>query len=140
MTRFLFVYGTLRKGTDTYFAEQLRCRAVLIGPAYLRAQLFLVEDYPGVIDSSHPKHRVVGEVYALPQGEQGTDLLSLIDQYEECGANDPLPTEYVRVERPVDLLSGETIIAYVYLYNCSTAQLMLIKTGDFLNMNDEQKK
>ena len=139
MTQCLFVYGTLRQGAETYFSAQLRRRAVSIGLAYLRAQLFLIEDYPGAVDSNNQNHRVLGEVYTLPQGEDRTDLLRFIDQYEECGPNDPPPTEYIRVERPVELLSGEMIIAYVYLYNCSIEQLTLIEDGDFLSIKDGQK-
>ena len=138
MNKYLFVYGTLRESIQNHYANQLRSLARSVGLAYFQGLLFLVEDYPGVIDSDQPKHRVLGEIYSLPLGKQCSELLSILDQYEECGPNDSAPTEYIRVERPVKLLNGEILTAYVYLYNHSTNQLTLIKSGDYLDMKTEQ--
>ena len=138
MNKYLFVYGSLRGSIKNHYAGQLRSLASSVGLAYLQGLLFLIEDYPGVIDSSQSSHQVVGEVYALPLGTQCEELLSFLDHYEECGPDHPAPTEYVRVERLVKLLSGEILTAYVYLYNDSTDQLKLIESGDYLDVEAKQ--
>ena len=138
MNKYLFVYGTLRESIQNHYANQLRSLARPVGLAYFQGLLFLVEDYPGLIDSDQAKHRVLGEVYSLPSGKQCCELLSLLNQYEECGPSDSAPTEYVRVERSIKLLNGEILTAYIYLYNHSTDELTLIESGDYLDWKAEQ--
>ena len=127
----LFVYGTLRARAETWFADQLSLTATPVGLGYLRAQLFLVDYYPGVVDSDDPHHRVLGEVYTLPNGARGAELLTVLDQYEGYDPDDQVSSEYVRVIRPIELSSGEILTAWVYLFNRSTDHLTLIASGDF---------
>ena len=127
----LFVYGTLRARAETWFADQLSLTATPVGLGHLRAQLFLVDYYPGVVDSDDLHHRVLGEVYTLPNGARGAELLTVLDQYEGYDPDDQVSSEYVRETRSIELLGGETLTAWVYLFNRPTDHLPLITSGDF---------
>src|SRR5437870_1536385 len=95
---FLFVYGTLRRRQKNEVSRLLRKHAHFVGRGDLRGRLFLVKgfpgaDFPGAVDSSSSEDRVRGEVYELNDGQA---LLEKLDEYEECGPNDPKPTLYRR--------------------------------------------
>ncbi len=78
-------------------------------------------------------------VYGQRYGLRDPDLvLSQLDAYEECGENFPEPTEYVRRKQPVRLNSGETIQAWVYIYNRPTVRLEPIPSGDFLKLRNRK--
>jgi gamma-glutamylcyclotransferase (GGCT)/AIG2-like uncharacterized protein YtfP len=129
MNQLLFVYGTLRRAATHHQHANLLQHASFVAPASYQAKLYLVGDYPGAVPSSHAADQVVGEVFRL---HNAVATLAAADQYEGCGRGFAAPTEYLRVIQPVTLATGETVSAWVYVYNHSTAGLARILSGDFL--------
>jgi len=125
----LFVYGTLRREADTKWSRFLGSVSRFAGNARARGRLFQVKDYPGMVASIQDDEWVVGEVYLM--NEPSTLLLTL-DDYEECGPNNPTPHEYVRQVIEVVLDDGAKLPAWAYLYQMSTADKVRIWTGDYL--------
>lgn len=125
---YLFVYGTLRRGSDNDMYRLLAAQAHLLAPGWFNGQLYRVNWYPCAIPSTLPQERVYGEVYVLSDPDT---LLPQLDDYEECSERYPEPREYRREQRPVTLAGGEVIAAWIYLYNREVAGLQRIASGDF---------
>ncbi len=128
---YLFVYGTLRKDSNTAIHQLLAQYADCIGTASYQGRLYQVAHYPGAVPSEKPDHQTKGEVYALLEPGQ---ILPKLDEYEECGPDFAEPTEYIRKKKEVVLSSGQTLMAWIYIYNRSTDNLPEIISGDFLTI------
>ncbi|MCX4188799.1 gamma-glutamylcyclotransferase family protein [Methylophaga sp. OBS3] len=127
MSDYLFIYGTLRH----YLIQdmQLHQDTEFIGEASMRGRLYLLDGYPGAVDSVDFADNVVGELYRIRRQQA---LFSTLDDYEECSEKFPQPHEYRRELRPVSLADGRQIVAWVYLYNWDIRGLPQIVSGDFL--------
>jgi gamma-glutamylcyclotransferase (GGCT)/AIG2-like uncharacterized protein YtfP len=124
---YLFVYGTLRRDSDSGMYSLLARYGQFVDDATYQGKLYMVDYYPGLVPSDNPHDIVHGEVYKLSCPDI---VLSRLDDYEECGPNFCKPTEYVRRKENVKTKSGEVITAWVYIYNCPTEGLQLIQSGD----------
>lgn len=133
MQSFLFVYGTLRSGAKHLMHQVLIKHSRFIGMAHFQGRLYRVTHYPAVVASANPDEKVLGEVYQLLQPEQ---TLPELDRYEECGTDFPEPQEYRREQQPVRLENGDSVMAWVYLYNRDTEMLTSIPSGDFLSKSN----
>ncbi len=125
----LFVYGSLRENFDNEFARQLRKSGRLLGRAKVRGRLYQISDYPGLVLSDVDTEWVQGEVYTLTDPKV---TYRVLDEYEGCGSNDPLPHEFERTVEPILLESGEWIRASIYIYTCDINHKQQISTGNFL--------
>ena len=131
---YLFVYGTLRKDANTAMHRLLAQYADYIGTASYQGRLYKVAHYPGVVPSENPVHQTKGEVYALRELKQ---ILPKLDEYEECGPGFAEPTEYIREKQEVVLSNGQTLIAWIYIYQRPTDHLSEITSGDFLSTTEQ---
>ena len=130
MPDYLFVYGTLRQNAKHPMHQQLVKHARFVAMAQYRARLYQVSYYPGAVPSNDVANQVVGELYQLQQPDI---ILPLLDQYEECGDGFAAPQEYRRELQQVTLESGESVSAWVYIYNRDVSALTQIPSGDFLS-------
>ena len=130
MADFLFVYGTLRRACAHPMHAVLAADSRYVGIAHYQGKLYRVSHYPGVVPSDNPAQQVVGEVYQLLKPAQ---TLARLDRYEECSAEFPSPQEYRREVQVVALENGDSVSAWVYVYNRYTLGLMQIQSGDFLS-------
>ncbi|WP_166839092.1 gamma-glutamylcyclotransferase family protein [Rheinheimera pleomorphica] len=135
MSDYLFVYGTLRQNANHPMHQQLVTHAKFVAMARYQARLYQLSYYPGAVPSSNTADQVVGELYQLLQPEL---LLPQLDQYEECGDGFAKPQEYRRELQQVTLDSGDSVSAWVYLYNRDTSALTQIPCGDFLTTINQQ--
>jgi gamma-glutamylcyclotransferase (GGCT)/AIG2-like uncharacterized protein YtfP len=122
MTSHLFVYGTLMNGGVNH--HLLARYAELIGPGRMRGRLFLVDYYPGLVDSDDPAETVAGEVWRLTE----PDILRELDDFEGCTEAPPL---FFRVSRTVALDGGQSLDAWVYLYARPISGQQPIPSGDW---------
>ena len=129
---YLFVYGTLRRACQQPLFKVLDNHAEFVAEATFQGILYLLDNYPGVIESTEPSDIVYGEVYYLNDVNR---LLSTLDEYEECSLAFPTPTEYQRCKRLVKLNNQQIIEAWIYLYNRPIGNLPRIKSGDFLDLS-----
>lgn len=124
LDEYIFVYGTLKRAAHSEMHLFLTKHAEFVDDAGYCGKLFKVGDYPGAVPSDDPNNHVYGEVYLIRHPDK---LFQRLDQYEECGKEFPEPNEYVRRKQTVCLGSGETVKAWLYLYNRSTQGLQLIE-------------
>jgi gamma-glutamylcyclotransferase (GGCT)/AIG2-like uncharacterized protein YtfP len=75
----LFVYGTLRRGSDNKFARLLAERARFVGTARVQGQLFDFGQYPGARRADQASETVLGEIFYL---EDPGAILAALDAYE----------------------------------------------------------
>ncbi|WP_333873237.1 gamma-glutamylcyclotransferase family protein [Methylobacter sp.] len=120
---YIFVYGTLRRDTNSEMHHLLAKHAEFVNDASYCGKLYQIDCYPGAVPSDDPKDAVRGEVYLLHQADV---VLPLLDQYEECGLAFPEPNEYSRQKQSVSLKDGRLVTAWVYVYNYPTEGLELI--------------
>ncbi|KUM54267.1 gamma-glutamylcyclotransferase family protein [Rheinheimera sp. EpRS3] len=129
MQHYLFVYGTLRQNANHPMHQLLAEHSCFGAMARYQARLYQVDYYPGAVPSNNSADQVVGELYQLIQPEL---LLPALDNYEECSPQFAQPHEYRREQQSVMLENGNSVVAWVYVYNRSTKGLTLIQSGDFL--------
>jgi len=100
---YLFVYGTLRRGSGNRHARLLESAARFLGGARTAGRLYSFGRHPGAVPSEVPGEWIRGEVFLL---KNPTQTLPALDRYE--GA------KYERVEALVELPSGKQINGWVY--------------------------
>jgi gamma-glutamylcyclotransferase (GGCT)/AIG2-like uncharacterized protein YtfP len=130
MQHYLFVYGTLRQNANHPMHQLLAEHSCFVAMARYQARLYQVDYYPGAVPSNNSADQVLGELYQLQQPEL---LLPALDNYEECSPQFAQPHEYRREQQNITLENGDSVVAWVYVYNRSTDGLALIQSGDFLN-------
>jgi len=116
----LFVYGTLRRGSNNEFSRLLSAQAQFLGDGQIRGRLYKITWHPGAIPSDDPTDWVRGEVFRL---EDTSQFLSTLDAYEGPG--------FERVEVTAHLDSGEQLQAWIYWYKGE--QGTRIESGDWLD-------
>lgn len=121
MSRFLFVYGTLRRNQGNPFAAHLERWGAWLGAARLRGRLYALAHYPGVVACPMASGSVQGEVYRLPPRDQ---LLRFLDRYEG--------PEFQRRQAPVRLAAGAIVRAWYYAYTGPVTAAQRIPEGDYL--------
>ncbi len=126
----IFLYGTLRRDARHPMHHHVARMARFIGMGHVPGKLLDLGPYPGAVPDPSGRSRVLGEVYEnLP----GQPLLPLLDRYEGCTPLDAMPHEFERRSVWIDLLSGERLRAWIYLYAGPLAHARRIPSGDYLS-------
>ena len=101
----LFVYGTLRRGSNNPHARALESQAVWLGRAAVRAEVRQVSWFSGLKlgGPDEAVSSVEGEVWDVPDL-----LLEELDEYE--GA------QFLRIEANVTMESGAIADCWIYTY------------------------
>ena len=118
----IFVYGTLREGSNHPMARRLSARARHVGKARAFGRLYDMGWYPAALFDDNESTRIIGDVFAMPPGGR---LLSEIDAYEY---GDP---SYTRFPRNVSLIGGGEVLAWAYGVS-EPPNSRVIPGGDFL--------
>jgi gamma-glutamylcyclotransferase (GGCT)/AIG2-like uncharacterized protein YtfP len=116
----LFVYGTLRRGSNNEPARLLQGQARFIGNARMQGRLYGLGRYPGAVPASKQGEWVRGEVYQM---DDSAGLLAALDEYEG--------SSFERAISSVQTEEGRTMECWVYLYVGKTPG-RLIGSGDWL--------
>jgi gamma-glutamylcyclotransferase (GGCT)/AIG2-like uncharacterized protein YtfP len=117
----IFVYGSLMKGMALSPNMAGTC---FLGKASISAELYLIEDYPGIIPGNNI---VLGELYEVP-----LSVLYQLDKIEEFDPNNPSNSLFIRKEIEATTIPGnKKTISFVYYYNKSTHNKPIITTGDY---------
>jgi gamma-glutamylcyclotransferase (GGCT)/AIG2-like uncharacterized protein YtfP len=116
LPEYLFVYGTLRRGSDNKFALLLADRARYVGAARVPGLLYDFGRYPGAVKIDQVDHWIQGEVHRFDDPR----LMPLLDEYEG--------TEF---QRAIVSVTG-ILECWIYWYvGAETGRL--IPSGDWLN-------
>lgn len=75
----LFVYGTLRRGSNNKFARLLAEKAQFVGTARVPGRLYDFGRYPGAKRAEDPGESIVGEIFRL---DDPGAILPALDEYE----------------------------------------------------------
>lgn len=126
---YLFVYGTLRRGTQIGRKLLPQHLTEFVGNGLYQGKLFELGGYPGAVPSDAPDDRIRGEVYLLHEPQA---ILKRLDEYEGCSPQQPEPHEYKRVKAEILLKDGGSVSAWVYLFNRPTAKYKRIVSGDYI--------
>lgn len=70
-----------------------------------------------------------GDVYRLNDPDR---ILPILDAYEGCNPNEPLPHEFERATVLVRMEDGTSISTTAYLYCANVTGLRMISSGEFL--------
>ena len=116
----LFVYGTLRRGSNNEPARLLQGQARFTGHARMAGRLYGLGRYPGAVPAINKDEFVRGEVYQVDDPDR---LLETLDEYE--GA------DFERAIASVQLDDGGKVECWVYLY-VARKPGRLIESGDWL--------
>lgn len=119
----IFVYGTLRVGSDHPMAERLQSWATHVGMGRVPGRLYDMGWYPAALFDENETRNIVGDVFAF--GSDGR-LLAELDAYE---AGDP---NYTRSPLLVRLFNGDELAAWAYSVH-NPPYTRLIPGGDFIS-------
>lgn len=122
----LFVYGTLRRGSDHGNAARLAGESEWLGTASLTGTLYRVSWHPALVLKG--SGTVTGDLVRL---HDRAASLPWLDAFEGCGPDDPLPHDYRREVVTVMTEDGAAD-AMVYVWNLPVAGLERIASGDWL--------
>ena len=110
---YLFVYGTLRLNAGNEVAQFLHRNASFVGVGKMPGELFDLGAYPGAKYVENAPTWVAGDVFKM---HDANAVLRVLDEYEGICPDCPLPHEYIRVQKPIQM-GGAEQICWVYLYN-----------------------
>ena len=126
--QYLFVYGTLRRKARNKVSALLKKNATFMGLGTAKGRLYDLGEYPAAVPDQ--RKRIVGELYSLENGKN-TEILALLDEYEEYNASNPEQSLYIRKKTQVKLDGQEGLNAWIYWYNKPIDAQRLIPTGDY---------
>jgi len=125
-TNLLFVYGTLMKGLQDDWKEEVEVHFVGHGQIY--GKLYDLGEYPGAVACTDPRCQIEGEVYRLDDPDHATRIL---DQYEEYLPSRPSKSLFIRKKLLVTMKDGTKKLAWVYLYNRPVDKADFIPGGNY---------
>lgn len=125
------VYGSLRRND---YANGIMEGATFVGQDALKGALFDLGAYPGLLMGDNKKGDVVVDLYKLPEGEKGKELISRLDAYEAYSPESPDSSLYLR--KVAVTINGETPV-WAYEYNREPPEESLVKSGDWHNRSNE---
>src|ERR1700722_13508481 len=117
MSEYLFAYGTLQPGRAPAQIAHLAAKLRPVGEGFVRGVLYDLGGYPGAVPDENVKSRIAGTVMLLPEDES---VLRQLDAYEGFDPRSPETSEYVRELRRVELLAGDSLECWIYIYKRET--------------------
>ena len=128
----LFVYGTLRPGTQHAMARRMAACAQAVGPARIRGHLFDLGPYPGVaLADGDAAASVHGDLFRLAETGR-PELLAELDAYEGCPRPGDGPALFRRVATSAVRADGTRVPCWVYVYARSLEGAERVTSGDWL--------
>ena len=113
MPTLLFLYGTHRPDRAPAEIAPVARRLIPVGPATIRARLYDLGAYPGVILDDDALTPVPGQIFRVPDAA----TLAALDRYEDYRPADPAASLFLRTKAVVTLDDGSCQTCWVYVYN-----------------------
>lgn len=131
--RRLLVYGTLRRGQR---ANRALGTAQFVDTVHVTGyDMYNLGGFPGVVENPNNKEGIVGEVFELPDGEPGNDILRHLDYFENYRPERPEKSSYLRKE--IDVLGQSTFI-YVFNRPTNLSWYQPVPGGDWVKHKEMQ--
>lgn len=131
VSKYLFVYGTLRSEFENPMAQFLQQNATYICDGNIKGRLYDVGTYPALIHDDNTDKRVEGQILEMNDMDQ---ILDVLDPYE--GVDDEL---YVRQIIPIQLENQSFLSCWVYLFNRSVLFLKEIEEPNYVAYLNKKK-
>lgn len=129
MSEQLFVYGTLRRGTQPPELVVPLRRCYNRGTGTVRGCLYDAGSYPAaILDSTAAETWIRGEILELPEDWDWAPC----DRYEGYTPKSPEHSLFTRVRAAVRTQDGNEIPCWIYVYNRDTTHLPLVQGGIWL--------
>jgi gamma-glutamylcyclotransferase (GGCT)/AIG2-like uncharacterized protein YtfP len=126
MAEYLFTYGTLQPGHAPAMIASAAARLLPFGEGRVQGTLYDFGRYPGAVLDADSGRTIFGTIYELPDDPS---VLSQLDDYEDCYADAPALSQYLRVLHPVALAKGETLHCWIYVYNRDVRSARVVESG-----------
>ncbi|MCL2743751.1 MAG: gamma-glutamylcyclotransferase [Planctomycetaceae bacterium] len=126
-----FCYGTLRNGECRYHVMEEFDILSEEESGTIPGTLYDCGSYPGaVIDTPETNRCIAGEIIRVRKVEEAIKRLDAIEGFSGFDSSNSL---FCRRIVPVELASGKTEPAWVYVYNCSVDHMEPIRNGNWVN-------
>ncbi|WP_298342852.1 gamma-glutamylcyclotransferase family protein [uncultured Algibacter sp.] len=129
ITEYLFVYGTLQHDAKNNMSQFLCLNSNVLGKGYIYGRLYKISWFPGVILSTDTSEKVYGTLFKL---HTTSEILHFLDEYEGFIDSNIEESLFRREITTVFLENGNSIDAWVYIYNQNIENKQRILSGDFL--------
>ncbi len=127
---YLFVYGTLLRGSKTLLGAAERRRlareSVVLGTATMPGELRDLGNYPGFVITKGSKKSVQGEILDLKDPQR---TFRWLDKYEGVSEHAGKKGEYSRECLIAKLETGKRIRAWVYVFQAASKSDRTIPNG-----------
>lgn len=130
INRFLFVYGSLRKGFNSDAHNYISKYFSFVADAKVRGKLYDLGDYPAAIPTSENIF-ITGELYYLKNENEYEWAIEQLDDYEGVYVDEGEKPLYRR-EQATIILDDKNVVAWMYWYNRNIEGMPLIASGDVL--------
>jgi gamma-glutamylcyclotransferase (GGCT)/AIG2-like uncharacterized protein YtfP len=118
MPQHLFIYGTLHPNLAPPEIQPTVRQLTYVTTATIQGAIRQFSGYPGLVLNRPNPQPIPGHVFALPDlPEEAARVLREIDRYEDFRPDDPEASLFLRVERPVTLPGGSSLLCWLYVYN-----------------------
>jgi gamma-glutamylcyclotransferase (GGCT)/AIG2-like uncharacterized protein YtfP len=117
MPDLLFIYGTLHPERAPAAIAATARRLRPLGRAVIGGRRYELGEYPGVVLSGDMGDQVWGEVFLLPEGAEGAEVLARMDAYEDFRPGDRSGSLFLRERTQATLEDGTRRACWVYTYN-----------------------
>ena len=124
---YLFVYGTLMRGFENSFSNQLRTQSTFIAEGFFTGTLYRLSWYPGAVYESASSTKVYGEIYQVFDFQK---IIRALDDYEGVKEKEA-ESLYLRRQVPVYAENGAVFLCWTYLYNQSLENATPLTSGKF---------
>jgi gamma-glutamylcyclotransferase (GGCT)/AIG2-like uncharacterized protein YtfP len=128
-SRYLFVYGTLRRDSAHPMARFLEQHGRFVALAKTPGRLYDLGAYPGMLRAGAETDWVHGDLYELTNPEWA---LAELDKYEGCVPEHPQPYVFERAQGEVISATGASHQAWLYFYSSSIDEARRILSGNYL--------
>jgi gamma-glutamylcyclotransferase (GGCT)/AIG2-like uncharacterized protein YtfP len=102
--QYLFVYGTLKSGSNHPMHDWLAENSIFITKGYFQGKKFMYRSYPSVIPSTNEADKVDGEIYEIKKEAMWRKL----DFYEG--------TDYIRMIVDIQTENLGILQCYIYMH------------------------
>jgi len=128
MSEYLFLYGTLLPKDAAGEVAHIVRLFNPIASAFVPGRLYDFGDYPGAILDPSSHDTIYGELVALPPNKT---LIDKLDEYEEFDPSKPEESLFVRRKTTVMLANGESLEAWIYVYNKDPGDAPIVRGGNY---------
>jgi gamma-glutamylcyclotransferase (GGCT)/AIG2-like uncharacterized protein YtfP len=119
---YVFVYGTLLKHFNNEVLQPIQTYLQEVSIGLVKAELYDLGQYPGLVEITGAAHTVKGEVYSVAEPDK---VFAVLDEYEG--------EEYERKRKLIRLNDSKTIRCWVYVYRQKLSpEHTRIMNGDYL--------